>query len=148
MKTFVRNERGFALVVALAFIAVLAVIASVSVWVAGSEKKVTFNEQVHQMSFYAADAGGEAAINWLRIQSSPPGIIDAQNTVRHQDTYAPLSSKQEYKFDVRFLRKRNRPGWSVEYKDFDYLVISDGASVRQSQSQVELSVARLFKEGY
>ncbi|NIM20004.1 MAG: hypothetical protein GTO51_07105 [Candidatus Latescibacteria bacterium] len=147
--TILKNSnKGFALVSALVFITILAVIATVSIWIASSEKRVTFNEQIHQSAFYAADAGGEAGINWVRIQNSPPSIIAPGNVVYDQINYTALDSKQDYKFNATFLQKRLRPGWSTEYKDFDYLIISDGSSVRDTRSQLELSLSRLFKEGY
>jgi Tfp pilus assembly protein PilX len=143
-----QEEKGFAMISALAFIAILAVIATVSIWVAGSEKKVSFSGETQQNSFYAADAGGEASINWIRTQTTPPGFIGTTKDVYQQSTYSDLDDDQQYRFDMTYIRKRPRPGWSIEYKDFDYRVITDGASVNNSQSQLELNLSRLFKEGY
>ncbi len=148
MKNLTGSERGFALISALAFLAILAAIATVSIWVAGSEKKVTFNEQTHQSAFFAADAGGEAGINWIRTQSAPPGILGAGNVVYNQPGYTTLDENQQYNFSMTYLRKRPRPGWSIEYKDFDYELLSNGTSVQNSWSQLELMLSRLFKEGY
>ncbi len=144
----IQGEKGFAMITALAFIAILAVIATVSIWIAGSEKKVSFSSETHQGSFYAADAGGEAGINWLRTQPNPPDFIGTTKDVYNQATYTDLDDNQQYKFDMTYVRKKPRPGWSIEYKDFDYLVLSDGSSTNNSQSQLELTLSRLFKEGY
>ena len=143
-----QGEKGFAMVSALAFIAILAVIATVSIWIAGSEKKVSFSGETQQSSFYAADAGGEASINWIRTRSNPPGFIGTTMDVYQQTTYSDLDDNQQYRFEMTYVRKRPRPGWSIEYKDFDYQVHSDGSSVNNSQSEVELNLSRLFKEGY
>ena len=136
------------MVSAIAFIAILAVIATASIWIAGSEKKVSFSGETHQNSFYAADAGGEAGINWIRTQANPPGFIGTTKDVYNQASYTSLDNDQEYRFDMTYVRKRPRPGWSTEYKDFDYRLLSDGSSVNNNQSQLELNLSRLFKEGY
>ena len=148
MRNPLQGQKGFAMVSALAFIAILAVIATISIWVAGSEKKVSFSGETHQGSFYAADAGGEAGINWIRTRSTPPNFIGTTKDVFNGSSYEALDDDQQYRFDMTYVQKRPRPGWSLEYKDFDYRVLSDGSSVNNSQSQLELNLSRLFKEGY
>jgi hypothetical protein len=146
--THLNNEKGAALIVTLMMIAGLAVIGGIIVVIAASEKQVVFNESTHMRSFYSADAGGEAAINWLRTQGSPPDILDGANNVFVPSGQTSLSSDHRYQFGIQYTGKRPRPGWSKEWKDFDYLVDSDGESVRDSRSEVELQTSRLFQEGY
>lgn len=78
----------------------------------------------------------------------PPGLIDVQNHVYVAGSFTPLTTGNSYKYDIQFLRKHFRPGWSLEYKDFEYLVDADGASVQQSEAAIEVDATRLFKEGY
>jgi hypothetical protein len=148
MRRYLANNKGIALVSAIALIGILAVIAAVSIWTAASDKKVTFNEDISKRAFYAADAGGEAGINWVRIQSAPPPIIAAGNVVHSPAGYTTLGSDQDYRFNASYIGKRPRPGWSIEYKDFDYQLGADGRSVRESEERIELLVSRLFREGY
>jgi Tfp pilus assembly protein PilX len=148
MNNLILGEKGFAMVSAIAFIAILATIATISIWVAGIEKRVSFSSETHQGSFYAADAGGEAGINWIRTQPTPPNFIGMTKDVYNQASYANLDDDQQYRFNMTYVQKRPRPGWSTEYKDFDYRVLSDGSSVNDNQSQLELNLSRLFKEGY
>lgn len=149
MLTTIRNDKGTALVATLFFITALAVTATIIVWVTGSERRVSHNDYTHSRSFYASDAGSETAINWIRIQQSPPPIVDAQDKlVANQDTYTYINKDHKFKFDVRFDRVRFRPGWSREYLDFDYTVDSRGASVQESSSRIEVRTSRLFRQGY
>jgi hypothetical protein len=142
------NNRGAALIVTLMMIAGLTIIAGVIVAVTATDKKVGLNESTHMRSFYAADAGGEAAVNWLRIQNSPPGFLDPTKHVYLGSGMQDLGHNHKYDFDVQYVRKRLRPGWSHEYKDFDYTVEAQGESVNKSTSELELRTSRLFKEGY
>jgi hypothetical protein len=149
MLTTLRNEKGTALVAALFFITALAVTATVIVWVTGSERRVSFNEYSHVRSFYASDAGTERAINWVRTQQIPPPIINyEENFVSSMNEYYDMEDDHQFKFDVRFDRRRFRPGWSREYMDFDYTIDSRGASVQESSSRIEVRASRLFKQGY
>ena len=148
MKHTLTNNRGFAMVMAVAFIAGLSLLAVIVVAVATSEKKTEFAEYTHSRAFYSADAAGEGAINWLRFQGSPPVLLDVAKNVYVATGYTPLSGDHDYKYDIQFLRKRIRPGWSLEYKDFEYLVDADGASVQDGEAEVEIQALRLYKEGY
>ncbi len=149
MLTNLRNENGSALVAALFFITALAVTATVIVWVTGSERRVSFNEYTHARSFYASDAGSETAINWVRTQPIPPAIIDAEEKfVASLEDFEDIETDHKYKYDVKFERVRFRPGWSREYLDFDYTIDSNGSSVQESSSRIEVRTSRLFRQGY
>ena len=142
------GERGSAMVLTLAVVAGLALLAMIVVSIATSAKWTEFSEYTHSRAFYSADAAGEAAINWIRFQPSPPSILDAQNRVFVAGGMTALSANHNYQFDVQFVRKRFRPGWSLEYKDYEYLIDADGASAQSSEAAIEVRVTRLFREGY
>lgn len=145
----IRSDRGTALVATLFFITALAITATVIVWVTGSERRVSHNEYTHARSFYSSDAGAETAINWIRTQQVPPPIIEPQERlVANEDEYTDIQADHKYKYDVRFDRVRFRPGWSREYLDFDYTIDSNGASVNNAQSRIEVRTSRLFRQGY
>jgi len=142
------GREGFAMVTTLLMVLVLGVIAVGVVWLSTSEKKTTFAEGVHVSSVFSADAGGEAAINFVRVSDSPPQITDfATNTVRSTAT-TNIAGSQNYDYDCRYLQKRPKPGWGVEYLDYDYRVLSNGTASREGRSGVQVVVSRLFKEGY
>jgi Tfp pilus assembly protein PilX len=142
------NERGAAMVLVLGVLAALAVLALVVMRIVMSEKRTQFTDYTNNRSFYSADAAGEAGVAWIRRQPSPPSLVDTLSHVSVSNAYTALSNDHLYKYDVRFVRKKFRPGWSVEYKDYEYLVEASGVSAQQAESAVELGATRLFREGY
>lgn len=159
MKTLLRDERGSAMVMALVFITGLALTASVIVYIATAEKRVTLNQYSHARSFYASDAGSEQAINWLRVQPTPPGVVEVEpetlNRMVLSDHAATLSHDQEFELDIRQKlgasgnpEARPRPGWDESWRDFDYVIDSFGNSVNKSNSRIEVHAARLFRVDY
>ena len=136
------------MVMALGVLAVLAVLAMVVVAVVVSEKKTALFDYSGSRSFYSADAATEAGANWILQQSAPPPVVDANSNVFVAAGYTALSNDHSYKYDVQFIRKRPRPGWSIEYKDFEYAVSATGASAQGSQSAIQLGATRLYREGY
>jgi Tfp pilus assembly protein PilX len=142
------GREGFALATTILIVLVLSVLAVGVAWIAASEKKTTFAEDVHIRSVFAADAGGEAGINFIRLAESPPRIIDfADATVANQGNTA-LQGSQNYAYDARYLRRIPRPGWGMDYMDFDYRIGSDGSASRDGRASVDVVVSRLFRVGY
>ena len=142
------NREGFALVTTVLVVLVLSVLAVGVAWIASSEKKTAFNEQVHISSLFAADAGGEAAINFIRTSDTPPRITDfADNTVG-DIAAVDLQGSQTYDYDAHYVRKRLKPGWGMDYLDYDYRLAAQGTASREGEAGIELVVSRLFKEGY
>ncbi len=142
------GREGFAMATTLLIILVLTVIAVGAAWMATSEKRTSFAEGVHMEALFSADAGTEASINFLRLSDTPPAIIDpATLAVRNQgDT--PILDDQSYSYNCRFVTKRPKPGWGIEYLDYEYLITSRGEASRQGQSGVQVIATRLFREGY
>lgn len=144
-----RNDReGFALVTTVLVVLVLSILAVAVAFIASAEKKTSFAEGVHVSSVFSADAGGEAAINFLRTSSTPPRIVDfGDNTVRNQANTA-LHGSQSFVYDARYLSKRPKPGWGMDYLDYDYEIGSQGLASVKGNSSVNVVASRLFKEGY
>jgi hypothetical protein len=142
------DRQGFALATTLLIIMLLTVIAVGATWLASSEKKTSYAEGVHISSVFSADAGGEAAINFLRLSDEPPPIINtADLTVRDQGETA-IQGSQSYDYQCQFMSKRPKPGWGIEFLDYEYRVTSRGQAHRKGQSAIQLVAARLFREGY
>jgi hypothetical protein len=142
------DRQGFALVTTLLIVLVLAVLALGVAYLASSEKKVSFAEEVHVRSVLSADAGGEAGINFLRMSTSPPKIIDFGNNRVVSVGETPIAGSQTYEYDAFFIGKSLRPGWGTDFLDYDYRITSEGAASRTGQSEVHVIAGRLFKEGY
>lgn len=142
------GREGFALVTTLLMVLVLGVIAIGVVWIANSEKKTSFAQQVHVTSVFSADAGGEAGINFVRVADSPPQIQDFGTMSVGSTGDTGLHGSQTYEYDCQYVQKRPKPGWGVDYLDYDYRINSHGESGQDGQSDVAVVVSRLFKEGY
>jgi Tfp pilus assembly protein PilX len=143
-----QDERGSAMVMALGALAVLALIAIVVMAVVISEKRTSFSDYTGARSFYSADAASEAGVNWLRHAYSPAAVVDTSSHVYVASTYTTIDTQSGYKFDVTYIRKRYRPGWSVEYKDYEYRVDASGQSAQQAAAGIEVRATRLYREGY
>jgi Tfp pilus assembly protein PilX len=143
-----RGREGFALVTAVLVVLVLSVLAVGVAWIAGSEKKTTFAESVHVRSLNSADAGGEAGINFIRLSDTPPRITDFGTNVVQDQAATTLEGSQTYAYDARFVRRALKPGWGIDYKDYDYRIGADGTASRDGRASIDVVVSRLFKEGY
>ena len=142
------DREGFAMVTTLLVVLVLSVLAVGVAWLASTEKKTSWAESVHVQSVFSADAGGEAAINFLRTSESPPIALDANQTVRNQGS-TNLKDSQTFDYSAQFLSAVMKPGWDpAKYRDFEYRVQSHGTASRQGDSDVEMVVSRLFQIGY
>jgi len=158
MRSLLRNEHGTALVATLFFITALSLTATVIVWVTGSERRVSHNEYSHVRSFYASDAGSEQAINWIRLQTVPPAVVEVDGSdqfVKRESDYTYMYTDHSYKVEVKHrldaggnVRLRPRPGWDNSWVDFEYVVDSFGASVTEANTRIEVQAARLYRLDY
>ena len=142
------NERGAAMVLALGVMAVLAVLAIVVISIVIAEKRTSSSEYANDRAFYSADAAGEAGVHWLRRQLSPPALLDSLNCVRPTGADIALADDHVYFYQVTYVAKRFRPGYSVEFKDFVYRVGANGTSAQNANAVIDLNATRLYREGY
>lgn len=139
---------GFALVTSLLIILVLSLIAVAAVVLSNTEKKATFAEGVHSTAVFSADAGGEKAIHFLRMSSTPPKILnDADGTV-YSRIDEHLEGSQEFDTTCAFDHRRPRAGWGTQFVDYDFHIGSSGRASTKGRSDVNLVASRLFREGY
>ncbi len=142
------DREGFAMVTTILVVLILSVLAVGVAWIASSEKKTTFAEAVHMQSVFSADAGGEAGINFLRMSDTPPPIIDFSTRLVRSQGSTTLQGSQTFEYEAFFLQKRLKPGWGLDYLDYDYLIASEGAASRTGESGVDLVASRLYMQGY
>jgi Tfp pilus assembly protein PilX len=148
MKQTFDNEQGSAMVLAIGVLAVLAVLAVVIVAMVSSEKKTAQAEYAQDRSFYSADAASEGGVNWIHNQYSPAALVDSLNNVYVNNTYSHLTNNSQYLYNIQYVGKQYRAGWSSEYKDYVYRISAQGASAQQSQAAVTVDATRLYREGY
>lgn len=126
---------------------VLSVIALGAAWLASTEKKTSFSAGVHARSVFAADAGSEAGINFLRVADTPPALNSADGVVA-QTQDITLAGSQTFSFQCAFVGQSPRPGWGIEYPDYDYEILSTGHAATDGASLVKVLASRMFKTGY
>jgi Tfp pilus assembly protein PilX len=142
------SQRGSAMVLAIGVLALIATLAIVVLAVVVTEKRTSSSTYAHDRAFYSADAATEAGVHWIRSQRSPAAAVDSLNHVRLSDSTITLSPDHRYEYEVQYIGKRHRPGWSIEYKDYIYRVEAVGTSAQQSQAALEVNATRLYREGY
>jgi Tfp pilus assembly protein PilX len=146
------NREGFAMVTTLLVVLILSVLAVGAVWMATSEKKTTFAEGVHVASVFAADAGGESGINFIRLSDSPPAVNDFGTMVVRNQGQTALEGRQSYSYDATFInnppRGKPKPGWGLDYLDFDYRIGSRGTAGQNGDSGVDVVLSRMYRTGY
>jgi hypothetical protein len=59
-----------------------------------------------------------------------------------------LQGSEAFDYGAFLVTKRPKPGWGMDYLDYDYRINSHGTASRLGESGVELVVSRLYKEGY
>ncbi len=135
------------MVTTLLVVLILSVIAVGVAWMASSEKKTSFAEAIHVQSVFAADAGTEAGINFLRLVDTPPVISGLDGIVMDIDPIA-LAETQTFEFECYYAGKSFRPGWGIEYPDYDYVIDATGRTSIRGTGYVKVMATRMFKEGY
>ena len=141
------SRQGFALVSTLLIVLVISVLALGVAWLASSEKKTSFAEGVHIRSVLAADAGSEAGINFLRFADVPPALSSTDGLVAMTERIT-LANSQAFEFECLYVGKSFRPGWGVEFPDFNYHIDSTGFASTKGEGHVQVVAARMFKTGY
>ncbi len=88
-----RNDRGIVLILTLMVIMVLSVLATVFLFLSGTEINISRNSQVVTQAFYAAEAGIDTAFNQLHppIPTIGIGLTPLGNNAQFQ-TGAPFES--------------------------------------------------------
>lgn len=142
------GNEGFALVTSLLVILVLSLIAVAAVVLSGTEKRTSFAESVHVSAVFSADSGGEAAIHYLRMSDAPPKIIDHADMTVRSESNSTIQGAQKFDYECKYSGKQPKPGWGVQFLDYDYRVESSGHAAAKGRSDVDLLASRLFREGY
>jgi hypothetical protein len=141
-------EGGSAMVLAIGVLAVLGFLALLVIAIVVAEKRTASAEYAYDRAFYSADAASEAGVHWLKGWQTPPPLVDTLNHVRVSPGVEALTADHLYEYDITYLGKQYRPGWSSEYMDYIYRLEATGSSEQQSQAELELNATRLYREVY
>ena len=142
MRLIHKNEKGMVLPLGLMFLAIIALLGATAVVVTTTDLKIGSNYRTSQQAFYAADAGWPVAVVWLDGQHVPPLATQqiAPVALGNDTTYS-------YTLDDQPPPKKV-PGYSAEYKDFDFKIVSTGSGLANSKSVIEVMPSKVYKVGY
>jgi hypothetical protein len=144
------NENGYMLVVVMMVLSIITVIATSGTNNSITERRSATNEQIHELSFYAADTGRtyvientdlyhEANITVGQFLSFP----DDDNP----DTHFSITSTESFSGDVEYLGSDAVPrgsGFEVgKFISHSYQITTTGFGPRSSRSQVEAGFYRV-----
>lgn len=151
------EERGATIVIVMLVSVVLALFGVVSLMTSRTEVLIVGNDKLHRQAFYTAESGWQVAANWL--VSVYPGITDARDT---NDVAKYLSDDPEdarewiamhdnanlkYALAIQFVQAVNTPGYSTDFKRFDYRVDTTGRWEGKAETQIRIGAGKVYYLG-
>lgn len=144
------NENGYMIVVVIMILSVLSVIATAGTNNSITERRSATNEQIHQLSFYAADTGRTYVVRHTDLYHEDnitvgEGLAFPDND-NPSDQYA-VGSRESFNGDVEYLGSAPPPrGSGFEIGKFvahRYQLTSKGFGPRSSNSEIEAGFYRI-----
>jgi len=131
-----RNEKGFALIIALLILLVLTLIGISAISTSTFETSISGNERVGTDAFYAAEAGIQIGLNQL------PDITRIDLRAIGKDSYCRSGSlRDKDPKDLKSLGVYSKPGFDSSWGFKRYQVNATGSSFRAMK---ELEVQSRF----
>jgi len=148
------NEDGYMMVVVLIILSILTVIATAGTNNAITEQRSASNEQIYELSFYAADTGRtyvaehSALYHEENITVGESIAFPDDDNPAEQFSMGPLES---FKGEVEYLGSAHPPrgsGFEVgKFYSHRYQINSKGFASRSSKSEIEVGFYRVgFKK--
>jgi hypothetical protein len=137
------NENGYMIVVVIMILSVLSVIATAGTNNSITERRSATNEQIHQLSFYAADTGRTYVVKNSDLYYEDNITIGEFLTFPDKDnpsTQFSVNSQESFNGDVEYLGSASPPG---KFKAHRYQLNSKGFGPRSSNSEIEAGFYRI-----
>ena len=150
MQKQLENENGYMIVVVIMILSVLSVIATAGTSKSITERRSATNEQIHQLSFYAADTGRTYVVKHSDLYHDDnitigEGLAFPDND-NPSDQY-PVGSQESFNGDVEYLGSGPPPrgsGFEIgKFKAHRYELNSRGFGLRDSNCEVEAGFYRI-----
>jgi Tfp pilus assembly protein PilX len=157
VRMMVAQETGATVVIALLVSVVLALLGTVALMTSRTEVLIVGNDKLHRQAFYTAESGWQVAANWLA--SVFPGITDSRSTsdVAKQLSGDPDDARTwlelpqnpnlQYALAIQFVQAVNTPGYSTEFKRFDYTVDTTGRWQGKAEAKVRIGAGKVYYMG-
>ena len=144
------NENGYMIVVMIMILSVLSVIATAGTNNSITERRSATNEQIHQLSFYAADTGRTYVVKNSDLYHEDNITVDGSIAFPDKDNptsqYA-VGSQESFNGDVEYLGSAPPPrgsGFEVgKFVAHRYEMTSKGFGPRGSNTEIEAGFYRI-----
>lgn len=144
------NENGYMIVVMIMILSVLSVIATAGTNNSITERRSATNEQIHQLSFYAADTGRTYVVKHSDLYHEDNITIGGSIAFPDKDNpssqYA-VGSQESFNGDVEYLGSAPPPrgsGFEVgKFVAHRYEMTSKGFGPRGSNTEIEAGFYRI-----
>jgi Tfp pilus assembly protein PilX len=150
MKINVHNEDGYMIVAVLMILSILTVIATAGTNNSITEQRSAANEQIHELSFYAADTGRAYVIEHIDLYHE--NNITVGGSIAFPDNDNPaltfsMGSLESFKGDVEYLGSGATPrgsGFEVgKFSSHRYRITTTGFGPRNTKSEIETGFYRI-----
>ena len=150
MKMKINNEDGYMIVVVLMILSILTVIATAGTNNSITEQRSATNEQIHELSFYAADTGRSYVIEHVDLYHddniTEGDGIDFPDKNNPAVSY-PVGALESFKGRVEYIGSGLVPrgsGFEVgKFMSHRYRIKTTGNGPRGSKSEIETGFYRI-----
>jgi len=150
MKARLNNEDGYMIVVVLMILSILTVIATAGTNNSITEQRSATNEQIHELSFYAADTGKAYVIEHVDLYHDENITVGGSIAFPDKDNPTVLfsmGSLESFKGDVEYIGSGLTPrgsGFEVgKFFSHRYRITTTGFGPRNSKSEIETGFYRV-----
>lgn len=144
------NENGYMIVVVIMILSVLSVIATAGTNNSITERRSATNEQIRQLSFYAADTGRTYVVKHVDLYHEDNITIGGVLTFPDRDNASAqytIGSLESFNGSVGYLGSAPPPrgsGFEIgKFKAHRYQLTSKGFGPRDSNSEIEAGFYRV-----
>jgi hypothetical protein len=150
MRVRLNNEEGYMIVVVLMILSILTVIATAGTNNSITEQRSATNEQIHELSFYAADTGRAYVIEHVDLYHEDN--ITVGGSIAFPDDDNPtvtfsMGSLESFKGDVEYMGSGATPrgsGFEVgKFSSHRYRITTTGLGPRDTKSKIETGFYRI-----
>jgi hypothetical protein len=146
----VNNQDGYIMIVVLMVLSILTVISTAGTNNSITEQHSATNEQIHQLSFYAADTGRTYVVEHSDLYHEDNITVGESLAFPDNDNPAvqySIDATEAFKGDVAYLGSSNPPrgsGFEVgKFVSHRYRINSTGSGPRNSKSENEAGFYRV-----
>ncbi len=160
-KSRISEEKGAAMVISLMVLVILSLLGSAAIITTTTQVQIAANQKQSKIAFYAAESGWQRTAQWLDRQVS---IITTDMTDQEiaedlicgndpecvsTETSVPVSSDDDINFSAKITYNGwgNAPGYSTDFKRFNYKIESTGRGHNNASSRVTVNVEKVFYNG-